>query len=291
MNILVTGANGQLGNELRCLAAGSGHRFVFTDVSEAPDVETVYLDITNKEAVAIIAASEKIDVIVNCAAYTAVDKAEDDQVFAEMLNCTAVRNLAQVAADTGAALIHISTDYVFPGNACRPIPEDEQPDPRSVYGATKLAGERAVRESRCRSIVIRTAWLYSPFGRNFVKTMLRLISENPEVKVVCDQVGTPTYARDLAMLIMRIIDRGQLDRTGVYHYSDEGAVSWYDFAQAIRELSSGKARIVPCSSGEFPAKASRPNYSVLDKTLVKKTFGVEIPYWRDSLKDCLKRLK
>jgi len=291
MNILVTGSNGQLGNEMRCLSKGSAHSFVFTDVNEVPGVETIHLDITNKDAVAIIAESEKIDVIVNCAAYTAVDKAEDDRAFAETLNCTAVRNLSQVAASRGASLIHISTDYVFPGTACSPIPETAVPDPKSVYGATKLAGERAVKESRCRGIVIRTAWLYSPFGKNFVKTMLRLTSENESVKVVCDQVGTPTYAKDLALLIMKIIDENMLDRTGVYHFSDEGAVSWYDFAQAINELGGNSSKVLPCSSEEFPAKASRPHYSVLDKTLVKKTFGVEIPYWRDSLKDCLTRLK
>ena len=291
MNILVTGANGQLGNELRCLAAQSSQHFVFTDVNEFPGQETTYLDITNQEAVGIIADSEKIDVIVNCAAYTNVDKAEDDVETAQLLNATAPGNLARVAAARGACLIHISTDYVFPGSACKPIAESEIPAPASVYGSTKLAGEKAVRDSGCRSIILRTAWLYSPFGKNFVKTMLRLTSVNKTVKVVCDQVGTPTYARDLASLIMKIIDENMLDRCGIYHFSNEGAISWYDFAKAIAEIGGTSAEVVPCATGEFPAKADRPSYSVLDKTLVKKTFETVIPYWKDSLRDCIARLK
>ncbi|MCQ2178258.1 MAG: dTDP-4-dehydrorhamnose reductase [Bacteroidales bacterium] len=290
MNVLITGANGQLGNELRRLAAGSGQRFIFTDVNEAPGQETVYLDITNKDAVRIIARAENVDVIVNCAAYTNVDRAEDDPDMALLLNRTAVANLAEVAAECKASLIHISTDYVFPGTDCRPITEDRSPEPLGVYGATKLAGEREVALSGCRSIIIRTAWLYSPFGRNFVKTMLNLTEMNDTVKVVCDQVGTPTYAADLAGLIVRIISGNMLDRTGTYHFSNEGAVSWYDFAQAVNELGGHSCKVVPCLSGEFPSKAARPSYSVLDKSLVKSTFGIEIPYWRDSLKDCLKRM-
>lgn len=289
MNILVTGANGQLGNELRRLSSGSGQHFIFTDVNEIPGVETVHLDITDLEAVRLITESEKVDVIVNCAAYTNVEKAEDDLALADLLNHTAPGNLAVAARERDALLIHISTDYVFPGNACKPVRENDQTDPRSVYGATKLAGEKAVTDSGCRNIIIRTAWLYSPYGKNFVKTMLKLTEEKDSINVVCDQVGTPTYAADLAGLILHIIGCGN-PRTGIYHYSDEGAVSWYDFAQTICRMSGHDCRISPCMSSEFPAKAARPHYSVLDKSLVKKTFGITIPYWADSLEDCLKRL-
>lgn len=287
MNILVTGANGQLGCCLRELSKGSKDRFVFTDVNQLPGVETTFLDITNRDAISIIAKSEKIDAIVNCAAYTNVDKAEDDVDFARLLNSTAVENLSGVAAEQGAAFIHISTDYVFPGTAFRPIVETDEPAPRSVYGSTKLSGEKAVRDSGCKGIIIRTAWLYSPYGKNFVKTMLQLFSTHDSVKVVCDQVGTPTYAFDLAALIMKIIDDRAFDKTGIYHFSDEGAISWYDFSQAIKQISGSPVCIKPCSSAEFPAKADRPHYSVLDKTLVKTTFGIEIPYWRDSLEKCI----
>lgn len=292
MNVLVTGANGQLGNELRLRAASFPNiHFILTDVSEQAGSETVYLDITNPDAVKIIAESEQVDVIVNCAAYTNVDKAEDDVAFAQLLNSTAVKNLAVAAKAVDASLIHISTDYVFSGKACRPVCETDEPDPQSVYGATKLAGEKAVADSGCKAIIIRTAWLYSPFGKNFVKTMLRLTEQNSSIKVVCDQVGTPTYAGDLADVILGIISGDQLDKTGIYHFSDEGAISWYDFAQAILELSGNECSIAPCKSGEFPAKASRPHYSVLDKTLIKNTFGITIPYWKESLKECMKKLK
>lgn len=290
MNILVTGANGQLGNELRRLSIGAEDRYIFTDVSEAPDVETVFLDITDPAAVSLVAESEQVDVIVNCAAYTNVDKAEDDAALADLLNCTAAKNLAQTANRLKATLIHISTDYVFPGTACCPIPVDANPAPESVYGATKLAGEKAVRESACKSIIIRTAWLYSPYGRNFVKTMRHLTEVNNSIKVVSDQVGTPTYAADLASLIIHIIETRQTDKTGIYHFTDEGVASWYDFACAIRDLSGNDCDISPCTSEEFPSKVKRPHYSVLDKSLVKSTFDFKIPFWFDSLKKCIERL-
>lgn len=290
MNILVTGANGQLGNELRVQHAASADRFVFTDVCDAPGVETRFLDITDIEAVRGICEAESIDVIVNCAAYTNVDKAEEDVETAYLLNQHAPEYLSRVARERGAALIHISTDYVFPGTACTPLTERDLPDPCSVYGKSKLAGERAVLDSGCRSIILRTAWLYSPFGRNFVKTMLRLTAERDSLQVVYDQVGTPTYAADLAAAILHIIATRRLDRVGIYHYSDAGALSWYDFAQEICALAGHSCRISACLSGEFPSKVERPHYSVLDKTLVQATFGVAVPYWKDSLKDCIDRL-
>ena len=291
MNILVTGANGQLGNELRLQSMDSADRFTFTDVTEAPGVETIFLDITDIGAVRACCEAGDIDVIVNCAAYTNVDKAEDDIPTAYLLNHLAPQYLATVARERGAALIHISTDYVFPGTACTPLTEQDVPDPHSVYGKSKLAGERAVLDSGCRSIILRTAWLYSPFGRNFVKTMLRLTAERDSLQVVYDQVGTPTSAADLAAAILHILSTRQLDRTGIYHYSDAGAISWYDFAQEICALAGNRCRISPCLSSEFPSKVARPHYSVLDKTLIQTTFGVAVPYWKDSLKDCINRLK
>ena len=232
-----------------------------------------------------------MDVIVNCAAYTDVAKAEDDIGFADLLNHVAPGNLASVARERGATLIHISTDYVFHGDASVPYREDDEPHPLGVYGSTKLQGEDAVRSSGCKYLIFRTAWLYSPYGKNFVKTMRRLTEEKPLVKCVFDQVGTPTYAADLAAVILKVIADGALDRTGIYHYTDEGVISWYDFAQAIARLSGHTAcDIRPCHSDEFPSKAARPHYSVLDKTRVKETFGVEIPYWLDSLQECIKRL-
>ena len=288
--ILVTGANGQLGTEMRNLAAGTDHAWIFTDVSRLPGVETVYLDITNLEAVRLICKSEKVDVIVNCAAYTNVDKAEEDVVMADLLNHRAAGNLATVAAETGATLIHISTDYVFGGDAPHPCREDWPTDPLGVYGATKLQGELAVQGSGCKYLIFRTAWLYSPYGKNFVKTMRMLTKERPSLKVVFDQVGTPTYAADLAGLIVKVIEEEMLDRTGVYHFSDEGVCSWYDFACAIRDLSGNTCDISPCHSDEFPSKVHRPAFSVLDKTRVKSTFGVTVPHWYESLKLCIGRL-
>ena len=291
MNVLVTGSNGNLGCELRRLAADSTDRFVFTDIGERPGVETIHLDITNREAVEIIVRGEAIDLIVNCAAYTNVDKAEDDIEFAAAINHDATEILAQTARDTGATLIHISTDYVFAGDGNTPIKESVAPAPRSVYGSTKLAGEKAIQKSGCKSIILRTAWLYSPYGRNFLTTMRSLMSSREELSVVCDQVGSPTCAGDLAALIMHIIATRQLGKTGLYHYSDEGAVSWYDFAMAIKDICGYTCKIRPCLSSEYRSKARRPQYSVLDKSLVKKTFGVEVPYWRDSLAECISRIK
>ncbi len=291
MNILVTGANGQLGTALREASKRDGDRWIFTDVTALPGVETVYLDITDPDAVQIVCESEQVDVIVNCAAYTNVDKAEDDQATADLLNRQAPANLAAAAKACGATLIHISTDYVFRGDKGIPYGEDDATDPAGVYGVTKLAGERAIRESGCNYLIFRTAWLYSPWGKNFVKTMLQLLQTRPALKVVCDQVGTPTYAPDLAAVIAKVIHERDFGKTGLYHFTDEGAISWYDFTMAIREISGlNKCRVAPCSSAEYPTKAERPHYSVLDKARVRKTFGLQIPYWRESLEECLKRL-
>lgn len=290
MNVLVTGSNGQLGMEIRDVVSGSRNRYLFSDVTTIPGVETLHLDITNEDAVRIVCASEQVNVIVNCAAYTNVDKAEDEPAMAELLNGTAVGNLARVAAERDAALIHISTDYVFQGDRTVPCREDWPTFPLGVYGSTKLSGEKEIEKAGCRQIVFRTAWLYSPYGKNFVKTMRQLTAERDSLKVVFDQIGTPTYARDLAKLIVKVIDYNILKFTGIYHYSNEGAISWYDFAKAICELSGNTCRILPCRTEEYPSRAKRPRFSVLDKTKVKQTFGIEIPYWRDSLVDCILRI-
>lgn len=291
MNILVTGANGQLGTELRYAVANSRDNYLFSDIVSLPNVETLCLDITDIDAVRIVCESERIDVIVNCAAYTNVDKAEYDRSSAMLVNCTAVGNLAKVAAERDAAMIHISTDYVFQGNIPMPCKENWPTEPLGVYGSTKLAGEKEIEKSGCRSIILRTAWLYSPFGKNFVKTMLRLTKEKESIQVVFDQIGTPTYARDLASLIVKIITDNHLDCSGIYHFSDEGAISWYDFAKAICEIAGNHCDIRPCHTEEYPSRAQRPRFSVLDKTKVKETFDVSIPYWRDSLIDCINRMK
>lgn len=290
MNILVTGANGQLGREIRDRSGALSDNFIFTDVNGIPGCDTVYLDITNRDAISIIVESERIDAIVNCAAYTDVDKAEKDVVLAKMLNTDAVANLAAVAKKHGVTLVHVSTDYVFSGEGNTPIRECDAPDPRSVYGSTKLSGELAIASSGCNSIILRTAWLYSPYGKNFVKTMRELTSSRDSVKVVFDQVGSPTYAGDLADAILHIIETGQLSKSGIYHFTDEGAVSWFDFAQEICALSGNECEIIPCLSSEFESKVRRPAFSVLDKTLFKKTFAFRIPYWKESLKKCISRL-
>lgn len=286
MNILVTGANGQLGTALRNSTHDSKDNYIFTDVAE--------LDITDAEAVGKAVKDNSIDVIVNCAAYTNVDKAEDDAQFAELLNATAVSNLAEAIRDNGGTLIHISTDYVFgkePYNV--PCREDQKGTPTGVYGLTKLHGEQAIQASGVKAIVIRTAWLYSEYGRNFVKTMLGLTSTKPELKVVFDQTGTPTYAQDLADAIFYIIENRMMnDNEGIYHYSNEGVCSWFDFTKIIAELAGNtQCDIQPCHSSEFPSKVVRPSYSVLDKTKFKETFGLKVPYWTDSLKKCIKNLK
>lgn len=286
MNILVTGANGQLGTALRNSTNDSKDNYIFTDVAE--------LDITDAEAVGKAVKDNSIDVIVNCAAYTNVDKAEDDAQFAELLNATAVSNLVEAIRDNGGTLIHISTDYVFgkePYNV--PCREDQKGTPTGVYGLTKLHGEQAIQASGVKAIVIRTAWLYSEYGRNFVKTMLGLTSTKPELKVVFDQTGTPTYAQDLADAIFYIIENRMMNgNEGIYHYSNEGVCSWFDFTKIIAELAGNtQCDIQPCHSSEFPSKVVRPSYSVLDKTKFKETFGLKVPYWTDSLKKCIKNLK
>lgn len=283
MNILVTGANGQLGNEMQRVAKTSSNHYIFTDVAQ--------LDITDREAVLRAVKDNSIQVIVNCAAYTNVDKAEDDSATADLINNKAVENLAIAARENDATLIHISTDYVFKGDRCTPCREDWETDPLGVYGITKLAGEKSIERTGCRHIIIRTAWLYSPFGKNFVKTMQKLTAEKDSLKVVFDQVGTPTYAGDLADAIARIIETGQLGKQGIYHFSNEGVCSWYDFAREICELSGNTCNIQPCHSDEFPSKVKRPHFSVLDKTKIKDTFGIEVPYWKDSLKKCIRELK
>lgn len=282
MVILVTGANGQLGNEMRRVSAQTGDRYIYTDVAE--------LDITDRTAIRRLVKAEGVETIVNCVAYTNVEKAEDDYATADLLNNRAVENLALVAKEVDATLIHVSTDYVFKGNQSVPYFEDMETDPLGVYGATKLAGERSLIATGCRYLIFRTAWLYSAFGNNFVKTMRRLTAERDRLNVVFDQVGTPTYAADLAALIAHVIATRQLDKEGIYHYSDEGVCSWYDFAVAIRDMSGHTCAINPCHSDEFPSRVERPHFSVLDKTKVKKTFGVEVPYWRDSLAKCVEEL-
>lgn len=283
MNILVTGANGQLGNEMRRVAAKSTNNYIFTDVAE--------LDITNAAAVLEMVKANSVNVIVNCAAYTNVDKAEDDVEFADLLNNKAAENLAVAAKAVDATLIHVSTDYVFQGDKCTPCQETWETCPNGVYGRTKLAGELSIAATGCKHLIFRTAWLYSPFGKNFVKTMQMLTRDKDSLKVVFDQVGTPTYAGDLAALIYKVIEENMLDKQGIYHFSNEGAISWYDFAQEICELSGNTCDIQPCHSDEFPSKVKRPHFSVLDKTKVKETFGVTIPYWRTSLKKCIEELK
>lgn len=283
MNILVTGANGQLGNEMRALREEHPrHTCFFTDVHE--------LDICNRSAVHEFVRANGIDVIVNCAAYTAVDKAEDDQTLCDELNRLAPGYLAIAAQACGAALIHVSTDYVFDGTAHLPYTEEVTPSPASVYGSTKLAGEQAVMENCNRAMVIRTSWLYSSYGNNFVKTMIRLGNERDTLGVVFDQIGTPTYAYDLASAIFTAIERGIVP--GIYHFSDEGVCSWYDFACAIHRLAGITAcRVSPLHTDEFPTRAPRPPYSVLDKTKIKKTFGIDIPHWEASLAACIGKLK
>ena len=283
MNILITGANGQLGTEMRNVSAGSKDKYIFTDVAE--------LDITDSVAVDRFVALENVDVIVNCAAYTNVDKAEDEEQAADLINHKAVAILATTAAKYGATLIHISTDYVFDGSSTIPYRENNATSPIGAYGRTKLSGERAVIESGCRYLIFRTAWLYSPYGKNFMNTMIKLTAEKESLNVVFDQVGTPTCAADLAALIYKVIADRLLDRQGLYHFSNEGVCSWYDFAVEIRNLCGNTSNIIPCHSDEFPSKVARPHYSVLDKTKVKNTFGVTVPYWKDSLKDCIKKIK
>lgn len=285
--ILVTGADGQLGREMQIASRGSRNRFIFTDIAG----EHERLDITDPQAIADIVRENHVNVIVNCAAYTNVDKAETDAETANLLNNIAAGNLADAMKAVNGTLIHISTDYVFQGDRNIPCREDWPTEPLGVYGKTKLAGEKSIEARGCASIIIRTAWLYSPFGKNFVKTMRDLTSSRESLKVVFDQVGTPTYAGDLAEAICRIIETGQLDKTGIYHFSNEGVCSWFDFAKAICAMSGNTCDIRPCHSDEFPSPVARPHFSVLDKTRIKQTFGIRIPYWTDSLKRCIEEIE
>ena len=286
-NILVTGAYGQLGNEVRILSANyPEYNFMFTDVDS--------LDITDKDELIDFVTGNDIRYIINCAAYTAVDKAEDDAELCEKINATAVKNLGLAAAEAGAGIIHVSTDYVFDGTSCRPYTEDMPTKPCSVYGKTKLKGEKNLLKACPNAIIIRTAWLYSPFGNNFVKTMIKLGSERESLNVIFDQVGTPTYALDLADAILNAMDQTidtDHEKGGVYHFSNEGVCSWYDFTIKIHEIAGIKTcKVNPIETKDYPTKAARPHYSVLNKSKIKQTFNISIPHWEASLKDCIKEL-
>lgn len=303
MNVLVTGGCGQLGREISLVDAPDGVRFIFSDIAGRDGA--VRLDVTDADEVHALCIRERIDAIVNCAAYTDVESAEGDEAGADRLNRAAVAGIASVAAELDVFLVHISTDYVFDGCSSVPYKETDAPRPLNVYGRTKLAGERAVAESGCRHLIVRTQWLYSPFGRNFLLTALRVMRDRPQMRVVSDQMGAPTCAADLASFIVGLLGRGASalaggrascgaeafgDIGGILHYSDEGACSWYDFALAIREATGSGCEIVPCTSEEYGGRVVRPRYSVLDKSLAKRAFGVEIPQWRDSLLRCLRRI-
>ena len=292
MNILVTGANGQLGNEMRIISKNTIDKYIFTDVNQVEGVETIYLDITDLKAVRKMVADYGINAIVNCAAWTNVDGAEDPKKYAivENLNATAPKNLAKAMKEVDGWLVQISTDYVFgkePYNT--PCKEEQEGTPTGVYGATKLLGEQKIIATGCKYMILRTAWLYSEFGKNFCKTMLNLTATKPQLKVVFDQAGTPTYAYDLATAIVAALKNPV---EGIYHYSNEGVCSWYDFTKMIAEYSGQtECDIQPCHSNEFSSPVTRPSYSVLDKTKIKETFGIKIPYWTDSLKICINNLK
>ena len=282
MKILITGCNGQLGNEMQLLEKENPqHTYFNTDVAE--------LDITNQAAIEAFVEEHQIDGIVNCAAYTAVDKAEENEALCQLLNAEAPAYLAHAMGKRGGWMIQISTDYVFDGTKHTPYVEDDETCPNSVYGKTKLVGELNVQKLCERSMIIRTAWLYSTFGNNFVKTMIRLGNEKPELGVIFDQIGTPTYARDLAVCIMTAINQGV--KPGIYHFSNEGVISWYDFTKAIHRIAGiTSCHVRPLHTAEYPTPAARPHYSVLDKTKVKQTYGIEVPYWEESLCECIERL-
>lgn len=289
MNILVTGANGQLGNEIQNVSKHSTDNYIFTDVCEGYE----HLDITNIEAIREMVNSNHVQCIINCAAWTNVDKAETAGDIVETLNATAPENLAKVMKEVDGLLVHVSTDYVFGADPYNtPCKEDQKGTPTGVYGLTKLHGEQKIAATGVKHIIVRTAWLYSEYGHNFVKTMLNLTATKPQLKVVFDQCGTPTYAGDLANAIYDIVENRKYEgHTGVYHFSNEGVCSWYDFTQAIARYAGNDAcDIQPCHSNEFPSPVKRPAYSVLDKSKIKDTFGIKIPYWTDSLKLCLKNL-
>ena len=320
MNILVTGANGQLGNEMRIVSKDSKDKYIFTDVVEIEGQETTILDITNLDAIRSIVKANDIKIIVNCAAWTNVDGAEDPEKSAlvEKLNATAPENLAIAIKEVEGLLVHISTDYVFGGDPYNtPCKEDQTGTPTGVYGLTKLHGEQKIQATGCNHVILRTAWLYSEFGKNFVKTMLNLTATKPQLKVVFDQVGTPTYAYDLAQAIRVVLEdyKNSLTanpspltyaKSGVYHFSNEGVCSWYDFTKMIQQIAvelgyydslpkqgdlEGLCDIQPCHSDEFPSPVKRPAFSVLDKTKVKETFGIRVPYWTDSLRKCMSNMK
>lgn len=319
MRILVTGANGQLGNEMRILARNSKDSYIFTDVNQVEGVETTFLDITDLEAVRRIVEENNVDAIVNCAAWTNVDGAEDPEKYelVEKLNATAPENLAKAMKEVNGLLVHISTDYVFgaePYNT--PCKEDQIGTPTGVYGLTKLHGEQKIIATGCNHVIIRTAWLYSEYGKNFCKTMMNLTATKPQLKVVFDQVGTPTYALDLAEAIVVVlndyaasvisterdssvisterqrVEKSTYQKSGIYHFSNEGVCSWFDFTKMIAEYNgTTDCDVQPCHSNEFPSPVKRPSYSVLDKTKIKETFGIKVPYWTDSLKKCIANLK
>lgn len=297
---MVTGANGQLGNEMRIVSGQTADNYIFTDVVNIGGVETTMLDITDAEAVRRIVKENGVRCIVNCAAYTNVDKAESDEALCRKLNAEAPKILAVAMKEVGGLLIQISTDYVFGGDPYNtPCREDQKGTPTGVYGATKLEGEQNIEAVGCDHVIIRTAWLYSEFGKNFVKTMLNLTATKPKLNVVFDQAGTPTYAYDLALVIKTVLadyaaenPQSGYSKTGVYHFSNEGVCSWYDFTKKIAELAGNTGcDIQPCHSDEFPSPVTRPAYSVLDKTKIKQTFGVSVPYWTDSLKICMDNMK
>ena len=299
MTILVTGANGQLGNEMQIVAKQSSDKYIFTDVCEGYEK----LDITDLEAIRKVVKENEVKCIVNCAAWTNVDAAETAGEIVETLNATAPENLAKTMKEVNGLLVHVSTDYVFGGDPYNtPCKEDQKGTPTGVYGLTKLHGEQKIRATGCNYVILRTAWLYSEFGKNFVKTMFNLTATKPQLKVVFDQVGTPTYALDLANAIMIVIEDYKQERNlksepwnytknGIYHFSNEGVCSWYDFTKMIAEYAGNKnCDILPCHSDEFPSPVKRPSYSVLDKTKIKETFGVNVPYWTDSLKACINNM-
>lgn len=300
MNILVTGANGQLGNEMRIISKQTNDNYTFTDVVEVEGVETTLLDITDADTIRKIVKEKNIQCIVNCAAYTNVDKAETDEALCRKLNADAPKLLAEAMKEVSGLLVQISTDYVFGGDPYNtPCREDQKGTPTGVYGKTKLEGERNIEAVGCDHVIIRTAWLYSEFGKNFVKTMLNLTATKPKLNVVFDQAGTPTYAYDLAMVIKTVLadyenenPENGYSKAGVYHFSNEGVCSWFDFTKKIAELAGNtECDIQPCHSDEFPSPVTRPAYSVLDKTKIKETFGVMVPYWTDSLKRCMANIK
>ena len=293
MNILVTGANGQLGNEMRIIAQDGRDNYIFTDVNQVEGLETIFLDITDLEAVRRMVSEHQIKAIVNCAAYTNVDAAESNEELAEKLNAEAPENLAKAMKEVDGLLIQISTDYVFGKESYNvPCREEQKGTPTGVYGMSKLHGEQRIMATGCHYVIIRTAWLYSEFGKNFCKTMMHLTATKPQLKVVFDQVGTPTYALDLAKAIAVVLERFDGTQNGIYHYSNEGVCSWFDFTKMIAEYNGTTGcDVQPCHSSEFPSPVARPSYSVLDKTKIKEVFGVSVPYWTDSLKQCIRNLK